>query len=243
MTTRPSGTPRSTRWGDYDRDDPFPLFAQVRAAGPVHEVTLADGHRAWLVVGLRRGQGGAERPAAVEGHARRAGPQRRGRRRGPARAGAGPAHAAPSTRPTTPGCAGWRRPRSAGAGSSGWRPGSGRSSTTCSTPWPRRHRPARRPGGGLRVPAAVHGDLRAARRPGAGPGRPRPVVPHPARPVLGPQPPAAAVAASDAIVAYLDALVDRKRATPGEDLVTDLVVAADGDGGSPSRSCCRRSSS
>ena len=38
-------------WGDYDRDFPFPLFAEVRAAGPVHEVTLADGHRAFLVVG------------------------------------------------------------------------------------------------------------------------------------------------------------------------------------------------
>lgn len=40
-----------TRWGEYDRDDPFPLFAEVRAAGPVHDVTLADGHRAFLVVG------------------------------------------------------------------------------------------------------------------------------------------------------------------------------------------------
>lgn len=38
-------------WGDYDRDDPYPLFAEVRAGGPVHEVTLADGHRAWLVLG------------------------------------------------------------------------------------------------------------------------------------------------------------------------------------------------
>ena len=37
-------------WGDYDRDCPFPLLAEVRAAGPVHEVTLADGHRAFLVV-------------------------------------------------------------------------------------------------------------------------------------------------------------------------------------------------
>jgi cytochrome P450 len=37
-------------WGDYDRDDPYPLFAQVRRLGPVHAVTLADGHRAWLVV-------------------------------------------------------------------------------------------------------------------------------------------------------------------------------------------------
>jgi cytochrome P450 len=37
-------------WGDYDRDDPFPLFAEVRRLGPVHAVTLADGHGAWLVV-------------------------------------------------------------------------------------------------------------------------------------------------------------------------------------------------
>ncbi|HEX3221041.1 MAG TPA: cytochrome P450 [Nocardioides sp.] len=39
------------RWGDYDRDHPFPLFDRVRRAGPVHEVTLADGHRAFLVLG------------------------------------------------------------------------------------------------------------------------------------------------------------------------------------------------
>jgi cytochrome P450 len=38
-------------WGSYDLDDPFPLFAEVRALGPVHPVTLADGHDAWLVVG------------------------------------------------------------------------------------------------------------------------------------------------------------------------------------------------
>ena len=38
------------------------------------------------------------------------------------------------------------------------------------------------------------------------------------------------MAASEAIVEYLTALLDRKRAVPGEDLVTDLVVAADTDG-------------
>ncbi|HSB85470.1 MAG TPA: cytochrome P450 [Ilumatobacteraceae bacterium] len=38
-------------WGTYDRDDPFPLFAAVRELGTVHAVTLADGHDAWLVVG------------------------------------------------------------------------------------------------------------------------------------------------------------------------------------------------
>ena len=37
-------------WGAYSRDDPFPLFAEVRELGAVHEVTLVDGHRAWLVV-------------------------------------------------------------------------------------------------------------------------------------------------------------------------------------------------
>ena len=42
--------PALNAWGDYDRDDPYPLFAQVRADGPVHEVTLADRHRAWLIV-------------------------------------------------------------------------------------------------------------------------------------------------------------------------------------------------
>ena len=39
-------------WGAYDRDDPFPVFAQVRDLGAVHPVTLADGHHAYLVVGF-----------------------------------------------------------------------------------------------------------------------------------------------------------------------------------------------
>jgi len=37
-------------WGGYSRDDPFPLFAEVRRRGPVHRVTLADGHPAWVIV-------------------------------------------------------------------------------------------------------------------------------------------------------------------------------------------------
>jgi cytochrome P450 len=36
-------------WGSYDQDDPYPLFAAVRERGAVHEVTLVDGHEAWLV--------------------------------------------------------------------------------------------------------------------------------------------------------------------------------------------------
>jgi cytochrome P450 len=39
-------------WGSYDIDDPFPLFARARELGAVHPVTLADGHDAWLVVGF-----------------------------------------------------------------------------------------------------------------------------------------------------------------------------------------------
>ncbi len=37
-------------WGSFDLDNPFPLFAQVRELGAVHPATLADGHDAWLVV-------------------------------------------------------------------------------------------------------------------------------------------------------------------------------------------------
>ncbi|MGH9274757.1 MAG: cytochrome P450 family protein [Acidimicrobiales bacterium] len=38
-------------WGAHDQDDPFPLFAALRDRGPVHPVTLVDGHEAWVVVG------------------------------------------------------------------------------------------------------------------------------------------------------------------------------------------------
>jgi len=37
-------------WGGHDQRDPYPLFAALAAAGPVHEVTLVDGHTAWVVV-------------------------------------------------------------------------------------------------------------------------------------------------------------------------------------------------
>jgi cytochrome P450 len=48
-------------------------------------------------------------------------------------------------------------------------------------------------------------------------------------PASGPEPPADAAEASRLIIGYLTALLDRKRATPSEDLVTDLVTAADHD--------------
>ena len=49
MTTAPDAEEQA--WGDYDRDNPFPLFGRRLASAPVHDVTLADGHRAFLVVG------------------------------------------------------------------------------------------------------------------------------------------------------------------------------------------------
>jgi cytochrome P450 len=41
----------TAQWGAHDQDDPFPVMAQLREKGAVHPVTLADGHAAWLVVG------------------------------------------------------------------------------------------------------------------------------------------------------------------------------------------------
>jgi cytochrome P450 len=38
-------------WGAHDRDDPFPVYDALQKLGPVHRVTLVDGHAAWLVVG------------------------------------------------------------------------------------------------------------------------------------------------------------------------------------------------
>jgi cytochrome P450 len=37
-------------WGAFDRDNPFPLYGEVRDLGAVVPVTLVDGHDAWLVV-------------------------------------------------------------------------------------------------------------------------------------------------------------------------------------------------
>jgi cytochrome P450 len=49
-------------WGTYDRDDPFPLFARVRAEAPVRKVTLADGCRAWLVTGFEEAKAALNDP-------------------------------------------------------------------------------------------------------------------------------------------------------------------------------------
>ena len=51
----PDATPDVDRafgaWGAFHRDDPFPLLEEVHQRGTVHPITLADGHAAWLVTG------------------------------------------------------------------------------------------------------------------------------------------------------------------------------------------------
>jgi cytochrome P450 len=221
--------PALDAWGGYDRDDPYPLFAQVRADSPVHEVTLADGHRAWLIVGHEEAKAALNHAGlSKDMHAALA------------RDGAvvaeglpGPAFARhmlsvdppDHTRLRRLASAAFSRPRMAGL----------------------------RP----RVQAIVDGLLDDLEARGdtvvdlvKGFAFPLPFtvisellgVPEADRDQLGswfitllapssaPEPPAEAVTASANIVRYLAQLLDRKRTAPGEDLVTDLVVAADQEG-------------
>ena len=218
--------PALDAWGGYDRDNPFPLFARVRAAGPVHEVTLPDGQRAWLVARHAEARAALNDPRlSKDMHAALA------------RDGAvvaeglpGPAFARhmlsvdppDHTRLRALATAAFSRPRVA----------------------------ALRP----RIQTIVDDLLDALHRRGdtvvdlvAGFAFPLPFtvisellgVPEPDRAELGawfttllapasaPEPPPSAVAASGNIVRYLTELLDRKRVEPGEDLVTDLVRAGD----------------
>jgi cytochrome P450 len=222
--------PALDAWGDYDRDDPYPLFAQVQADGPVHEVTLADGHRAWLIVGHEEAKAALTHAAlSKDMHAALA------------RDGAVVAEGLPG-------------PAFARHMLSTDPPGHTRLRKLASAAFSRPRITALRP----RVQAiadALLDNLGAAGRDGAvdlvkGFAFPLPFtvisellgVPEPDRDSLGswfitlltpssaPEPPAEAVAASANIVQYLTELLARKRAAPGEDLVTDLVRAADQDG-------------
>jgi cytochrome P450 len=217
-------------WGEpahYDRDDPFPLFAQVRAGGPVHEVRLADGHPAWLVVGYEEARAVLNDPRlSKDMHAALA-------RSGEVVAEGlpGPALARHMLAVDPPDHTRLRR---------------------MAMPAFSRRRVERLED---RVRAITERLLAALEDHGgvvdlvSGFAFPLPFtvisellgIPEPDRAALGRwfrtllapysgPPPAAAVAASDSIVGYLTALLDRKRVEPDEDLVTDLVVAADRDG-------------
>jgi cytochrome P450 len=221
--------PALDAWGDYDLDDPYPLFAQVQADGPVHEVTLADGHRAWLIVRHEEAKAALNHAGlSKDMHAALA------------RDGAvvaeglpGPAFARHMLSVDPPDHTRLRRLTSAA--------------------FSRPRIAALRP----RIQAIVDRLLDDLEARGdtvvdlvQGFAFPLPFtvisellgVPEADRDQLGswfitllapssaPEPPAAAVAASANIVRYLTELLARKRAAPGEDLVTDLVRAADQGG-------------
>jgi cytochrome P450 len=221
--------PALDAWGDYDRDDPYPLFTRVQADDPVHQVTLADGHRAWLIVRH-------EEAKAALGHAGLS----KDMHAALARDGAvvaeglpGPAFARHMLSVDPPDHTRLRRLTSAA--------------------FSRPRIAALRP----RIQAITDRLLDDLQASGdtvvdlvKGFAFPLPFtvisellgVPEPDRDHLGtwfttllapssaPEPPAQAVAASENIVRYLAELLARKRAAPGEDLVTDLVRAADQDG-------------
>jgi len=210
-------------WGDpthYDRNDPFPLFAQVRATGPVHEVRLADGHTAWLIVGYDEARAALNDPRlSKDMHAALA-------------------HSGEVVAEGLPGPALARHMLAVD-------PPDHTRLRRMATPAFTRRRVDRLE---ERIRAIVDGLLDdLAARDGvvdlvAEYAFPLPFtvicellgIPNPDRTGLGqwfrtllaPNPGPDAVAASEAIVTYLTALLDRKRTEPGEDLVTDLVIAA-----------------
>jgi hypothetical protein len=179
----PRRHPALDAWGEYDRDDPFPLFAQVRVAGPVHEAGWPTGtRRGWSWATKKPG-----RRWPTRGSRRTCTRRRRAARRSSRTAFPGlrwPPHA--GLRPTRPhpvAAAGLARLQQAAGRRAGDQGPVGRRPPARRPGRSRRRQPPRRSRGGLRVPPAVHGDQRAARDPGAGSGRSRPVVPHPARPL------------------------------------------------------------
>ena len=214
-------------WGDHDRDDPFPLFARVRAAGPVHEVRLADGHPAWLVVGHDEAKAALNDPRlSKDMHAALA-------RSGEVVAEGlpGPALARHMLAVDPPDHTRLRRLAMPAFG---------------------RRRVAALEDRVRSIVTALLDELDACRTTDrvvdlvAGYAFPLPFtvicellgilesdradVGRWFRTLLGPPSYAEALAASGEIVAYLTALLDHKRAAPGEDLTTDLVTAADRDG-------------
>ncbi|MBN2622209.1 MAG: cytochrome P450 [Acidimicrobiales bacterium] len=216
-------------WGSYDRDDPFPLFAQVRELGAVHAVTLADGHDALLVVRYDEARTALNDPRlSKDMHAALA-------------TGAG------VVAEGLPGRAFARHMLSVDP------PDHTRLRRLVSAAFTPRRIEALRP----RVQAIVYGllDDIAAHGPDARVDLvgtlafPLPFtvicellgVPEPDRASLGAgltallvptataDEYARAKEASDAVVAMLEALVEAKRAAPGDDLVSGLISARDGD--------------
>jgi cytochrome P450 len=222
--------PALDSWGDYDRDDPFPLFAQVRSCSPVHEVRLADGHPAWLIVGHEQARAALNDPRlSKDMHAALA-------RNGEVVAEGlpGPALARhmlsvdppDHTRLRQLAMPAFSRRRIEGL-KDRVRAIVERLLDDLAARGGTDHPVDLVSGYAFPLPFTVISELLGI------PESDREALGHWFRTLLapypGPQPPAEAVAASEMIVDYLTALLDRKRTTPGEDLVTDLVNAADRD--------------
>jgi cytochrome P450 len=218
--------PTPAVWGNYDRANPFPLFARVRTDGPVREVTLPDGQRAWLIVRYAEARVALNDPRlSKDMHAALA------------RHGAVVAEG-------LPGPAFARHMLSVDP------PDHTRLRQLAAAAFSRARITALRP----RVQAVVDDLLDELQRRGNAPvdliggfAFPLPFtvisellgIPAADRAELGawfttllapasaPEPPPSAVAASANIVRYLTELLARKRVEPGEDLVTDLARAGD----------------
>ena len=214
-------------WGDHDRDDPFPLFAEVRAAGPVHAVTLADGHPAWLVVGHEEARAALNDPRlSKDMHAALA-------RSGEVVAEGlpGPALARHMLAVDPPDHTRLRRLAAPAFGRRRVDALAARVHAVSDTLLDAlaARGGADRPvdlvaGYAFPLPFTVISELLGI------PDADRADLGRWFRDLLAPNPGVAAVAASASLIAYLDALIELKRREPGEDLVTDLVTAADRDG-------------
>jgi cytochrome P450 len=221
--------PALDAWGDYDTDNPYPLFARVRAEGPVHEVRLADGHRAWLIVGHEEAKAALNHIGlSKDMHAALA------------RDGAVVAEGLPGpdfarhmlsvdppdhTRLRRLASAAFSRPRIAAL-----RPRiqtiadgllddlEGRGDTAVDLV----------KGFAFPLPFTVISEVLGV--PESDRGQLGSWITTLLAPSSAPIPTAQAMSASRSVVRYLTELVDHKRAVPEEDLVTDLVRAADQDG-------------
>ena len=217
-------SPALQHWGDYDLDNPFPLFAEVLAQGPVHDVTLVDGHRAFLVVGYDAAREALNHPdlskdmeAALDAEGAVVAEGLPGRDFARHMLSVDPPDHSRLRRLATPG---FTRARLATL--------EHRITETVDSlldELAAQDGPVDLVAGfALPLPFAVIGELL-----GIDPDGQRRLAGWFATlmaPYAGDIPPAAAVAASDEIVAYLNDLVDRRLAEPTEDLVGDLARAA-----------------
>jgi cytochrome P450 len=217
-------SPALDKWGDYDRDDPYPLFADVLEQGPVHDVTLMDGHRAFLIVGYDAAREALNHPdlskdmeKALDAEGAVVAEGLPGRDFARHMLSVDPPDHTRLRRLATPG---FTRARLATL--------EGRITDTVDSlldGLAAQDGPVDLVAGfALPLPFSVIGELLGIDADGqrrlAG-WFATLMAPYP-----GDTPPAAAVTASDSIVAYLNELVDRRLAEPTEDIVGDLARAA-----------------